>query len=448
MIYLWDLESGTRIRSLLGDVDRISFGPDGFHTIAVTRLLYSPDGRTLASGSSTGQVRLWDLAAGTYTAAPSGHEYGIHALSFSADGATLASGSSNRVNLWDVERGANIGMLQRDWAHGLDLSPDGTLLAAGQQDGRVGFWQVATGHPLATLGGHAHIVSRVVFSPDGKVLASSSQDGTILLWDVSSILPSPRALTVIGGEEQEGPLQSQLDRPFVVRVRDQYGRPLEGAVVTFRITGGSGALAAASDTTNAQGLAATTLTLGGEVGSCTVVATVADLEPVTFTAGATATPDFDLDGEVGFPDFFLFAEAFGSSDPRFDLDASGTVDLADFFLFAEHFGQPARARLLAMARERISLPEGPGLQQNAPNPFNNGTVISWFQLKPGPARLEVFALTGQRVAVLHEGPRQAGQHRLSWDGRDDRGRPLASGVYVYRLLMSEGAQTRKLTLLR
>ena len=124
------------------------------------------------------------------------------------------------------------------------------------------------------------------------------------------------------------------------------------------------------------------------------------------------------------------------------------MDFADFFLFAESFGQPARAKLVALARELIGLPDGPQLQQNAPNPFNNGTVISWFQLQPGPARLEVFALTGQRVAVLHDGPQKAGLHRLRWDARDGQGRPLASGVYVYRLVTDELVHTRKLTLLR
>ena len=449
VIYLWDLESKTRIRTLLGDVDLISFGPDGFNTIQVTRLLFSPDGRTLASGSSSGQVRLWDLAAGTSTAPSiSGHEHGVLALSFSPDGSTLASGSNDRARLWDVAGGANTRMLHSDWAHGVDLSPDGTLFAAGHQGGRIRLWEVATGDPLATLEGHAHIVSRVVFSPDGRVLASSSQDGTILLWDVTSILPHPKALTAVGGEEQEGPLQSQLDNPFVVEVRDRHGDLLEGAEVTFAVTAGGGTRSAAVDTTDAQGRAVTTLTLGREPGTNTVAAAVAGLEPVTFTAGATATPDFDLDGEIGFNDFFLFAQAFGGSDPRFDLNASGTVDFADFYLFAEHFGQPARARLLAMARERIGLPEAPGLQQNAPNPFNSRTVIPWFQLRSGPARLEVFALTGQRVAVLHVGPREAGMHRLRWDGRDDQGRPLASGVYVYRLVTAGAVQTRKLTLLR
>ena len=258
----------------------------------------------------------------------------------------------------------------------------------------------------------------------------------------------PRSLTKLSGDEQQATGGEQLGAPLVVSVRDQNGSAYPGAVVTFALTGDGGNLSVLTDTTGAEGRAATILTLGDELGAYTVVATVTDLEPVTFTATAKASPDFDGDGEVGFGDFFLFAEAFGGGDPRFDLDASGTVDFADFFLFAEHFGQPARAKLVAMARERIGLPEGPGLQQNAPNPFNSQTVIPWLPLEAGVARLEVFALTGQRVAVLHAGPQQAGFHRFRWDGRDDQGRMLASGVYVYRLVTAEAVQTRKLTLLR
>ena len=166
------------------------------------------------------------------------------------------------------------------------------------------------------------------------------------------------------------------------------------------------------------------------------------------TANSVAAADFDGDGATDFTDFFLFAEHFGSSDTRFDLDDSGAVDFADFFLFAEHFAPPARAKLVAMAQELIGLPDSSQLQQNAPNPFNSQTVLSYFLHAPGPARLEVFALTGQRVAVLHRGPQQAGYHRLHWDARDDAGRPVASGMYLYRLVTDEGILTRKLMLLR
>ena len=161
-----------------------------------------------------------------------------------------------------------------------------------------------------------------------------------------------------------------------------------------------------------------------------------------------AATDFNDDGKTDFVDFFLFADAYGGTDAKFDLDGSGTVDFVDFFQFVDSFDSSGQAKLLAMAQEMLGLPAGPQLQQNAPNPFNSETVISWFQLEPGPARLEVFALTGQRLAVLHKGPQKAGYHRLHWDGRDDEGRPLASGIYLYRLVTEESVLTRKLTLLR
>ena len=166
------------------------------------------------------------------------------------------------------------------------------------------------------------------------------------------------------------------------------------------------------------------------------------------TASTATAADFDGDSVTDFADFFLFADAFGRSNARFDFDSNGAVDFADFFLFADHFDPSARAKLVMLARELIGLPDSSQLQQNAPNPFNSETILSYFLNTPGPTHLEVFALTGQKVAVLHQGPQQAGYHRLRWNGCDDAGRPVASGMYLYRLVTADGVLTRKLILLR
>ena len=108
----------------------------------------------------------------------------------------------------------------------------------------------------------------------------------------------------------------------------------------------------------------------------------------------------------------------------------------------------AQAKLVAMTQDRLGLLDDPQLAQNAPNPFNSQTVLSYFLPAAGPARVEVFALTGQRVAVLCQGPQSAGSHRLHWNGLDAEGRPLASGIYLYRLATDFGVLTRKLMLLR
>ena len=107
-----------------------------------------------------------------------------------------------------------------------------------------------------------------------------------------------------------------------------------------------------------------------------------------------------------------------------------------------HISLPSFGRRLSRERksrnERLYLYQGPGSQP----------ALRTGQLTAGPARLEVFALTGQRVALLHQGAGEAGVHRVFFDGRDDRGRPLASGVYLYRLVTDQTVQTRKLTLLQ
>ena len=441
-VKVWDVATGTNTAIL----DAALEGHEGLICVA-----FSPDGGTFAlGGEDDGAVKLWETATGTNTAILEGHAHGAYSLVFSPDGSTLASGGGFLVKLWDVASGTSTATLEGHEyvVSSLAFSPDATVLASGSWDRRVILWSVVREARFATLEGHTARINAVAISPDGTTLATGSAAGTVFLWDMQSARPRAQTLSKFLGDNQQGLPNAALTDPFIVRVRDQDGMAFPGAAVTFVVTAGDGTLSTTSTRTDAWGFAVSRLTLGSHPGRNTVEVAVADLDPVTFTATSKAPPDFDGDGEVGFADFFLFAEAFGGTDPRFDLDGSGSVDFADFFLFAEHFGQPARARLVALARELIGLPHGPQLQQNAPNPFNSGTVISWFQLQPGEARLEVFALTGQRVVVLHEGPRKAGLHRLRWDGRDDRGWPLGSGVYVYRLVTAETVQTRKLTLLR
>ena len=118
-----------------------------------------------------------------------------------------------------------------------------------------------------------------------------------------------------------------------------------GATVTFTITTGEGALSVESATTDANGQAVTTLTLGSQPGPNAVEVTVEGLEPVAFTATAKAKPDFNGDGTVGFADFVQFGQQFGLSqddegyEARFDLDGDGTIGFGDFLIFAKAFGK-------------------------------------------------------------------------------------------------------------
>ena len=110
-------------------------------------------------------------------------------------------------------------------------------------------------------------------------------------------------------------------------------------------------------------------------------------------------------------------------------------------------GDPNTAVTEAFAE---TLPQTFVLDQNYPNPFNSSTVIRFALPFSTDVELSVYNLTGQQVATLADGTRQAGVYTIRWDGRDDHGLELASGVYLYRLQTSDGTQvkTRKLLLLR
>ena len=346
-ITLWDVRTLEKIATFEG------------HTEQINTMAFSPDGSVLASGSgyfdSEDQtVRMWDVDRREQIATFE-HAGAIWSVAFSQVGGILATAvgpPDNAVRLWDVATRREVPRL---WPGGpfvsVAFSPSGFVLAAGSGDGKVKLWDALTRELIGTFLPEQPFrpfesgVRSVAFSADGTILAAGLRDHTIKLRDVSEwTRPRPFALEVISGLEHQGSAGATLANPFVVRVLDQNGDPVVGATVTFTVTAGGGTLSETMATTDENGRATTTLTLGSQPGTNTVVATAADLEPVVFTATARAAPDFDGDGTVGFGDFLLFAAAFGQSqgdagyDARYDLDEDGAVGFGDFLIFAGAFG--------------------------------------------------------------------------------------------------------------
>ena len=87
------------------------------------------------------------------------------------------------------------------------------------------------------------------------------------------------------------------------------------------------------------------------------------------------------------------------------------------------------------------------LDQNYPNPFNPGTVVSYQLARDVPVRLDIYNSVGQRVRTLVDAWKTAGSHATVWDGRDDSGASLASGVYIYRLEAGDFSDSRKMVLI-
>ncbi|MDW7679390.1 MAG: T9SS type A sorting domain-containing protein [bacterium] len=88
------------------------------------------------------------------------------------------------------------------------------------------------------------------------------------------------------------------------------------------------------------------------------------------------------------------------------------------------------------------------LSQNYPNPFNSDTEIRYQLPEATHVKLEIYNLLGQKIRTLIDDPKPAGSHTLRWDGRDQYGKPVSSGVYLYRLTAGRFCETRKMVVMR
>lgn len=185
-VRLWDVETGRLRRTLPVSASEV-------------RVTWSPDGGTLASGSGkdsyrgeeqtsvhVNSVQLWDAQNGRLRhTLEEGRSYWVSSVAWSPDGQTLASGSSDgAIRLWDAKawqlrrtlKGNSRIVLSVAW------SPEGRMLASGGRDGIIRLWDAEAGQFTSILEGHTGSVKSLAYSFDGRLLASKSSDGTVRLW--------------------------------------------------------------------------------------------------------------------------------------------------------------------------------------------------------------------------------------------------------------------------
>lgn len=237
------------------------------YPISVHAVAFSPDGKIVAGGHGTGQLRLWDVDSGkmmhdlqahsnwvfaiTFThdgsriitgggdnlihwfnASEPGtpektikaHSKDVHAVAVTRDERTLFSAADDRqIVLWDVRRDA---AKESFIAHDrqiptLILSPNERILASGSRDRSIKLWNARNGKLRDTLLGHTGDVMALSFSRDGSLLASAGWDSTVRIWDVDK----GKAVRIIAGDPMR--VSGVAFAPDGKRVVSSRGRQLQ-----------------------------------------------------------------------------------------------------------------------------------------------------------------------------------------------------------------------------
>ena len=443
LVKLWDVASGKLIST--------------FSRRAVSSLTFSPDGKKLATYGYWGMVLLYDLENKTkieWNAHDKHFSGGRNEIVFSLDGKRLATGGQEgeiedeaelktEVKLWNVADGKLIKTLPA--SPPLAFSPKSRLLVSATQQSTRYFdleglgqrhlgwnfggnstqlWDGSTGNPIKLLSPW-DTIRALAFSSNGLMLAEHMLT-SVRLWDVSEWAEAKSVTDNTTSSATDNTTTSDS-----TSVSNPEPSP-ESDLSLFLVT--------VEDITSARERGRMTFTVRIEP---------TPTAPITVkyaTSSRTAKAGEDYQAATGMLEF----EA-GQDTATFRVRIlPDQVDEEDEF-FKVRITNPATKELLAEATGTIMDDDEDTLAQllpNTPNPFNSQTVLSYYLSRHRQVRLEVFTLSGQRIAVLDQGIREPGYHRIYWDSRNDAGHQIASGIYLYRLTTDNEVLTRKLMLLR
>ena len=275
------------------------------------------------------------------------------------------------------------------------FSPDGKILAIGGNDAypTVQLRDVETGIQTTVFTGHASGVPHVAFSSDGKTLISASYDGTILLWNLT---PETATATRAADVNRDG----VLNYDDLVFIAARFGQP-----------------------------------------------------------GSNAA-DVNGDGIVNIVDLVLVAAALGGGNnaPPLYLPSIHTLTFAEvqnWLIKAQQIETttPTLQRGITVLQQLLMAlsPKETALLPNYPNPFNPETWIPYHLATAADVTVHIYSLNGSLVRTLAIGYQPAGIYQSRsraayWDGKNDIGEQVASGIYFFKLSAGEISITQRMVL--
>ena len=399
---------------------------------------WSPDGRRIAFRSERdGNYEIYVMEAdGANPANLTVHPGRDNNPSWSPDGTRIAfdsdRGGDHQIYVMNADGSDPVNVTTHPgFPTGPDWSPDGRKIAfVARREGNQEIYAIESdGSDPVNLTNHPADDSFPSWSPDGsRMVFESDREGNREIYvleagNTENVTVEPAS---VAGLQDRICLQVQTEESGQWRVVCQPQSPLD---VT-----GYHALHFAFHPGGAVAPQRASLRVGTSQGEIDLLAAALedrriDLEVRDWQAVELPLKLFHSEGPIG--------------TIAFSGDITGTFYLDDIRLVK------ATPTITAVVEEQASrLPTAFSLSQNYPNPFNPVTTIRFTLPTPAQVDLSLYNLLGQHVATLVSGLREAGVHALRWDGRDDGGVELASGVYLYRLQAGARVETRKLLLLR